>query len=83
MTTKFVGIKEFRENFTSLWKSAKKKNIRYIILYHSTPVLEVKPLSPKEKNLEEIAVAIAEAREQVKGGDVYTEEAVQRKLGIL
>lgn len=82
MTTKVIGIKKFRQNMTSLWKEAKKKNIRFIVLHHSQPVFEVKPLSEEELILEKHAADIAEAREQFKKGEVYTEEEVGKILGF-
>lgn len=43
MLTKVISLKEYRNNITNLWKDANNKNIRYIVLYHSKPILEVKP----------------------------------------
>lgn len=82
MTTKIIGIKKFRENITNIWKGAKKKKIRYIVMYHSEPILEVNPINEKELILENLAKDIAEAREQVKKGEVYTEEEVLKELGL-
>ncbi len=45
MTTKIINIKEYRDNITSLWKEAKAKKIKYIVLVHSKPAFEVKPLN--------------------------------------
>ncbi|MBD3330336.1 hypothetical protein GF354_02275 [Candidatus Peregrinibacteria bacterium] len=83
MTTKIIGIKKFRENITSLWKEAKKKKIRYIVMYHSTPVMEVNPIDDDALILEKLAKDIAEAREQVKRGEVYTQEEVMKEFGLL
>jgi PHD/YefM family antitoxin component YafN of YafNO toxin-antitoxin module len=82
MTTKFIGLKEFRQNIASYTKEAKVKNIRFIILKKNVPVLEVKSLDEKEFTLEKLAAEIAEAREQVKKGKVYTEQQVYKMLGL-
>lgn len=82
MTTKIVGIKDFRENITSIWREAREKNIRYIVMYHSTPIFEVNPLKEDEFILEELSRDVAKAREQVKSGEVYSEAEVYKKLGI-
>lgn len=82
MTTKIVGIKDFRENITSIWREARKKNIRYIVMYHSTPIFEVNPLNEDEFIIEELSRDVAKAREQVKSGEVYSEAEVYKKLGI-
>ncbi|PIS32322.1 hypothetical protein COT40_00705 [Candidatus Peregrinibacteria bacterium CG08_land_8_20_14_0_20_41_10] len=82
MTTKLVGIKDFRKNITSLWRDAQKKQIRYVVMYHSRPILEVSPLSSEEIVLEELAGEIAEARRQVRQGKVYTQAETYKRLGL-
>lgn len=82
MTTKVIGVKKFRENISQLWKEAKKKNIRYIVMYHSAPIFEVNPIDESELVLENLANNIAEAREQVKKGEVYSEEEVIKELDV-
>ena len=44
MTTKLISLHEFRKNLSSIWKTAKKKNEVYIVMVHSKPVLEVRPV---------------------------------------
>lgn len=83
MTTKAIGIKKFRENITSLWKEAREKKIRYIVLYHSKPILEINPINEDELILENLAEEIKEAREQVKRGEVYSEEEIMKEFGLL
>lgn len=43
MKTKIINLKQFRQNITKLWKEARKENIRFIVMFHSTPILEVLP----------------------------------------
>ena len=83
MTTKTIGIKEFRKNITSIWKDARKNKIKYIVLYHAKPILEVSPIDEEEMLLEKLAAEIAEAREQVKRGEVYTEEEIMKEYGLM
>jgi len=47
MMAKVIGIKNFRDNITKLWKTARDKKITYIVMYHSSPVWEVKPVSER------------------------------------
>ncbi len=82
MTTKLIGIKDFRNNITSLWKESKKKNIRYIVMNHSTPVFEVKPVNENDILTEKTIADINEARKQIKKGEVYTQEEVFKIFGI-
>lgn len=83
MTIKTIGIKEFRQNITSIWKTAQKKKIKYIVMYHSQPILEVTPIDKKTAALEKLAADIAEAREQVKRGEVYTQEEIMKEFGLI
>lgn len=48
MLTKIISLKEYRQKITSLWKEANEKNIRYIVLHHSKPILDVKPYAGTE-----------------------------------
>lgn len=43
MLTKIISLKEYRQKLSTLWKEAQENNIRYIVLHHSKPILEVKP----------------------------------------
>ncbi len=82
MKTQILGLKEFRSNITSLWKKARKDNIRYIVMHHSTPVFEVNPVDEKDIYLESFLEDIKESREQVKRGEVYKLEEVAKELGL-
>ena len=82
VTTKVIGIKNFRNNITKLWKTARDNKVKYIVMYHSAPILEVKPITEKELAFASLASEIAEAREQVKKGKVYTEEGIKKELGL-
>lgn len=82
MTTKIIGIKKFRENITKIWKEAKKNNIRYIVMYHSEPIFEVNPIDGDGLIIEKFAADVAEARGQVKRGEVYTHEEIMKELGL-
>ena len=82
MTTKLIGIKQFRQNVTNLWKEARTKKIRYIVLFHSKPVFEVNPISEEDVLMERLAADVAKAREQYKRGEYYTHEEMLKKLGL-
>ena len=82
MTTKIIGIKEFRKNITSLWKEARKKNIRYIVMYHSKPVMDARPIKEDQLILEQFTKELKEAEKQADKGEVYSQEEVKKILGI-
>jgi len=49
MTTKLISLNQYRTNLTKLWKDAKEKNVRYVVMVHSKPVFEVTPISGKSE----------------------------------
>lgn len=83
MTTKFIGLKEFRQNLAGFTKEAKAKNIRFIILKKNVPVLEVRGLDEKDFTLEKLAVEVKEARNQVKTGKTYSQKQIMKEFGLL
>ncbi|PIQ77671.1 hypothetical protein COV82_03255 [Candidatus Peregrinibacteria bacterium CG11_big_fil_rev_8_21_14_0_20_46_8] len=83
MTTKFIGMKDFRQNMATYTKKAKQQNVRFIILKKNVPVLEIKAIDEKEITLEKLAEDVAEARKQIKRGEVYTQAEVMKELGII
>lgn len=82
MTTKTIGIKEFRQNITSIWKEAREKNIRYIVMVHSKPVFELNPLRDEDELIDLLRRDIEEARQQVKRGETVSHEALMEQFGI-
>lgn len=82
MTTKLIGIKEFRQNVTKLYKQAQKKNIQYIVLNRNQPIFKVTPLSEKDTIIEKLALDIEEARNDIKDGRVFDFEDVCIELGL-
>lgn len=82
MTTQLIGLKDFRQNLATYTKAAQKKNIRYVVLKKNVPVLEVKAINPKQAALEQLAREIAEARAQVKRGEVYTSDEVRKMFDL-
>ncbi|MDQ1343670.1 MAG: hypothetical protein QG650_390 [Patescibacteria group bacterium] len=44
MTTRLISLAEYRSNISTLWKEAKEKNIRYVVMVRSEPVFEVTPI---------------------------------------
>lgn len=82
MITKLVGVREFRQNMAEYYENAKKNNLRYIILNHNQPIFKVEPLNKKDAIIEKLAFEIAEARDDVEKGKVFSFEKVCNELGI-
>lgn len=82
MTTQIIGIKEFRKNLTSIWKKAQKENKQFIVMNHSKPILEVNPIQEEHLIFKQLEKETAEARSQIKKGEVFTHEQVIKELGL-
>jgi len=82
MTTKFVGVKEFRQNIAKIARNSKRNNQRLIILNRNTPILEVLPLSDKDFTLESLALGIQQGLNDAKTGRVYSQAEVESMLGL-
>lgn len=82
MTTKTIGVREFRQNMTSYYKKALKNDWRYVVVSRNTPIYEVRPISPKVNSLEKLYKDIAEARADYKAGRVYTLEQTRKHFGL-
>lgn len=82
MTTKLIGVREFRQNMTTLYKKAIKNNLHYIVLNRNKPVFKIEPLSEKDFVIEMLAKEIEEARKEVKKGKVYDFEEICKEIGL-
>ena len=82
MTIRMIGIQRFRQNLTALLKQAQEKNIYFILMRHAVPIAKVIPLTKKEKDLEELAREVAEAREDFRKGNVHTLEEIEKEFGL-
>ena len=82
MTTKFIGIKELRQNMAKITEQARKNNQRLIVLRKNEPIFELRPLSKKDATLERLALDIQEGLEDVKAGRVYSHEEIKNYFGL-
>lgn len=82
MTTQFIGMKELRQNIAKVAKRAQQKNERYIVLRKNKPIFELRPFSLKERKREEFFASIRAAEEDVKAGRIYTQDEIEKKLGL-
>ncbi len=82
MTTKMIGVKEFRQNMARFSDEALRKNQRLIILKKNKPIFELKPLSEKDAALERLLADIREAQEDVRNGEVYSHDEIKNLFGI-
>ena len=79
-TTKFIGIKEFRQNIAKFAKTAQTKKERIIIMNRNKPLFELKPFA-EDAHLDSFVESVLEAERDVAAGNVYTESEVMKEFG--
>lgn len=64
MTTKFIGVKELRQNMARVAYAARKHNQRLIVLKKNEPIFELRPLTKEmiERVAEELSGAAVAAK---------------------
>lgn len=72
MTTKFIGIKEFRSNITSYVRRARKGKERFVVMSRNQPLFEITPFAENE-GLESFFADILTAKNDVATGRVYSQ----------
>ncbi len=82
MVTKFIGVKEFRQNIADYHKQATRNGWRFIILSRNKPIFDVRPLNEKDVTLEKLAMDVALARADYSAGNVYTPSQARKILGL-
>ncbi len=79
MTTKFINIKDFRQNIAKYSENAQLGKERFIIMNRNTPLFEIKPFA-KNVNLNSIIEDIIDAKKDVEKGRLYSHKEVLAQL---
>ncbi|MEK7655758.1 MAG: hypothetical protein AAB386_03720 [Patescibacteria group bacterium] len=82
MVTKFIGLKELRQNMAGITREATKKRHRVIVLKKNSPLFELRPLSGADTILWTFQRELEEARESARKGDTYSTKEVRKMLGL-
>jgi prevent-host-death family protein len=80
MTTKLIGIRDFRQNISDYVAKARKKKARYIVTYRNIPMFEIVPF--KKEYTQEFYDSIMAGLDDIKNGRVYSHEEVIKKLSL-
>ena len=83
MTTQYLTLSDYRTNLSRYTREAQEKQISYIILVHSKPVFEVKPILDDSRELVYPAWARekwAIAREELVRGEAVSWEDIVHKF---
>lgn len=79
MTTKTIGIKEFRANISDFIIKAQKGNVRYIVMNRNNPLFEIKPFK-KGATIDSLIEEIIEAQKDIKNGRLHSQEDVLKEF---
>lgn len=82
MTTKLIGIRDFRQNISKYVQKARKKKVRYVVTNRNIPMFEIVPFDEDENLLEEFYDEILEGLEDIKHGRVISQEEILKKYSI-
>lgn len=79
MTTRTIGIKEFRQNISKL---SEEKNVRFIVMNHSKPIFRVEPIDEDQLILEKYADQIDRGLHESKNGKTTSAAALRKRLKL-
>ncbi len=82
MTTKFIGLKELRQNMSAVSQEAVHKRHRLIVLKKNVPIFELHPLSAKDVALWSFERDLALARISAREEKTYSTADVREILGL-
>lgn len=82
MVTRCIGVKEFRQNMARVAQTARRRKERVLVFRKNEPLFELRPLSKKAVVLEQLLKEIREAEADVRAGRVYSQEQVEKMLGL-
>lgn len=79
MTTRTIGIKEFRQNISKL---SEEKNVRFIVMNHSRPIFKVEPIDEDQLILEKYADQIDRGVQEANKGKTTAAATVRKRLKL-
>lgn len=81
MNTKFIGVKDFRQNMSDYAKRAQKGDSRYIVMNRNKPLFEITPFA-EDEYLDSFVASVVKAEAEAATGKVISHEALVKKLGL-
>lgn len=79
--TKFIGIKEFRQNMAEFAKTARDKKQRIVVMNRNKPLFEIKPFAD-DVYLDSFVASILEAESDAAAGQVVSHDELVKRLGL-
>ena len=81
MTTKFIGIKDFRQNMAEYARLARAKTARYVVMSRNVPMFEVTPFD-EDENLDYLFDEVMAAKAEAEAGMVVSQVEVLANLRL-
>jgi PHD/YefM family antitoxin component YafN of YafNO toxin-antitoxin module len=75
MNTKFVGVKEFRQNIAGYAKKARTNKTQYVIMSHKKPLFSITPFD-EDADLDSFFDEIQEGRNDVVAGRIHSQAEI-------
>lgn len=75
MVTKFVGVKEFRQNIATIAQKAQQGKARYVVMSRNKPLFAVQPFAASD-TLDTLVADLAQAQADIGKGKFYTAEQI-------
>ena len=80
MNTKFIGVKDFRQNMAEYAKQAQKsRSIRYVVMNRNKPLFAVTPFD-EDVDLDYLFETVMAAKAEADAGKVVTQAKVLENL---
>jgi PHD/YefM family antitoxin component YafN of YafNO toxin-antitoxin module len=80
-TTKFSGIKEFRQHMAEFAKTAREQKQRIVVMNRNKPLFEVKPFAD-DVYLDSFVASVVEAEADIAGGRMVSHDDLVKQLGL-
>ena len=68
MTTRFVGMKEFRQNMAAFAERAQRNREHLVVLRKNEPLFELRPFPKKIMTVEQLLAIVEKGRQEIKEG---------------
>lgn len=82
MNTKFIGIKDFRQNIALYAKEARTKKSRLVVMDRNTPLFAIEPFDENE-SYESLYNKVTKAKADVSQGRTFSQKEIMREFGLV
>ena len=81
MNTKFIGVKDFRQNMSKYAKQAQSGKSRLVVMSRNTPLFAIEPFG-KGETYDSLYNAVTKAKADISAGRVHSEAEIMSEFGV-